>query len=251
VEIKQKIYALTIGTDGSFHAPEKHGNRDHAHDLYGRYKSLTGLKDVSTSLGHARSSYQLPPVRFINKLETTIAVNVFLCNTTIFLLCAKDGSNMVSRLFKLACWTGGEQFTEYLAAIRKVELNHIDRTAFPEYVYAQDRAFLAQCTELRVLVITMPVDHLSCEKERSWQEPNSSRYRPLEPAEVISKYKLASLMHQASLRKMVFRLRTRYGLQAALLTYRSLMKKVAHKLDQSFREGHGRSLDVQVVLENG
>lgn len=248
VEIKQQVYRFTIVTDGSFHVPERGIISDYAHDSKGNYQRLTGIKDVSASLGHARSSYRLPPVCFINKLEHTIAVNVFLRLTTIFVLCTQDGARMVLRLFNLACLTGIENVGEYLAAIRKAELNYIGRSPTTGYWDAEDRAFLAQCTQLRTLTITIPVEHLRFEEITL--PAHSSQYHALELHKVIAKLKLGPLMHHAPLRRIVFRLRARHDLQDSLRRYGALILEVAKRLDQSFRERHDKGLEVWVVMEN-
>jgi len=139
-----------------------------------------------------------------------------------------------------------EHFIEYLAAVRNVHLNYIVRSSKLGYGVAHDRAFLARCTQLRKLTITIPNVQLSCESEAPERH---GRYRSLEPEEIVSRYMLAPLLQHAPLRMIIVRLRTRYALQDVLRLHGSRMIKVAKLLQQTFRNIHDKKLDVQAILE--
>lgn len=176
LEVKELIYELVLGANTS---------------LYVAWND----PDSTHSGGNPKNTYGLPAICFTSKVERAIAIQAFLCATTLCLLWNIDATLTTHWLRKIT-----EKKEAMFDSVRALEISYIKRPFFNNR--SEDAQLLAACTSLVSHTLTLTVEELDIRDNGNPGDPTAGvlKVRGITGEEWIASMSMAPLLDFTRLR---------------------------------------------------
>jgi hypothetical protein len=218
---------------------------EHAMRQGGHFSQPTYV-DPSTNHASYISSTRsncLPNVCFTNKVENRVATSVFIQHATFHMSKWADAATMASWLSNI------QEHGNAFRSVRNIELSYIP-SSWP-MGFSKHFELLRQCPGLRQLTLAIPIEGLDFVVFNDAYVPILRR--PLTYIELLDKFELDAMFECAPLRRVTFKISSRYisqsQLESPLPVYRELTKLV-RLAETAFSNRHRETLKFLIGFSN-